>query len=180
MKSLQIITAGYGMAWSPRRITVSTVGLKKNFKRFIDESECHLAVSLHAPFHEQRLKLMPAEKQFAISDIVDTLRQYDFSHQRRLSFEYTMFSGVNDDMASAKELIKLLKGVECRINLIRFHKIPAVDLDGVESERMIAFRDYLTRHGIFTTIRASRGQDIFAACGLLSTAKMMEDTSSDD
>lgn len=180
MKSLQIITAGYGMAWSPRRITVSTVGLKKNFKRFIDESECHVAVSLHAPFHEQRLKLMPAEKQFAISDIVDTLRQYDFSHQRRLSFEYTMFSGINDDMASAKELIKLLRGVECRINLIRFHKIPDVELDGVESERMIAFRDYLTRHGIFTTIRASRGQDIFAACGLLSTAKMMEDTSSDD
>lgn len=180
MKSLQIITSGYGMAWSPRRITVSTVGLKKNFKRFIDESECHVAVSLHAPFHEQRLKLMPAEKQFAISDIVDTLRQYDFSHQRRLSFEYTMFSGVNDDMASAKELIKLLRGVECRINLIRFHKIPDVELDGVESERMIAFRDYLTRHGIFTTIRASRGQDIFAACGLLSTAKMMEDTGSDD
>lgn len=173
MKSIQIITAGYGLAWSPKRITVSTVGIRKRFKDFLDESECHIAISLHSPFHALRLKLMPAEKQFAVSEIIETLRDYDFSHQRRLSFEYTMFKGINDDMSSAKELIRMLRGIECRINLIRFHKIPNVDLEGTGMEQMVAFRNYLTKHGIFTTIRTSRGEDIFAACGLLSTAKIM-------
>ena len=171
MKALDILTADYGYAWSPKRITVSTVGLKKNLKRFIEESECHLAISLHNPFHEQRLALMPAEKQFAIADIVSLLKNYDFSHQRRLSFEYIVFDGVNDSKGHADALLKLLRGLECRVNLIRFHKIPEVGLNGVSDERMVEFRDYLTGHGLFTTVRASRGQDIYAACGLLTTAK---------
>lgn len=172
MKALDILTADYGYAWSPKRITVSTVGLKKNLKRFIEESECHLAISLHNPFHEQRLALMPAEKQFAIADIVSLLKNYDFSHQRRLSFEYIVFDGVNDSKGHADALLKLLRGLECRVNLIRFHKIPEVGLNGVPDERMVEFRDYLTGHGLFTTVRASRGQDIYAACGLLTTAKL--------
>lgn len=172
MKALDILTADYGYAWSPKRITVSTVGFKKNLKRFIEESECHLAISLHNPFHEQRLALMPAEKQFAIADIVSLLKNYDFSHQRRLSFEYIVFDGVNDSKEHADALLKLLRGLECRVNLIRFHKIPEVGLNGVSDERMVEFRDYLTGHGLFTTVRASRGQDIYAACGLLTTAKL--------
>ena len=114
---------------------------------------------------------MPAEKAFSITEIIDILRHYDFSKQRRLSFEYIVFKGVNDSMLYAKELIKLLRGLDCRINLIRFHAIPNVDLEGTDMESMLAFRDYLTQHGIFATIRASRGEDIFAACGMLSTAK---------
>ena len=171
LRATELLTADYGYAWSPKRITVSTVGLRKGLKRFLDESECHLAVSLHNPFPEQRAQLMPAERSYSIRDIVSLLRTYDFTHQRRLSFEYTMFAGVNDTMAHARELLRLLDGLECRMNLIRFHPVPGVDLKGTSDEDMVRFRDYLTRHGLFSTIRASRGQDIFAACGLLSTAK---------
>jgi 23S rRNA (adenine2503-C2)-methyltransferase len=174
LKALEIMTAPYGPAWSPKRITLSSVGLRRGLQRFVESSDCHLAISLHSPFPAQRAELMPAEKAFSIVDVVELLKNYDFSHQRRLSFEYIVFKGVNDSLVYAKELVKLLRGLDCRINLIRFHAIPNVDLDGADMETMTAFRDYLTSHGVFTTIRASRGEDIFAACGMLSTAKQEE------
>ena len=171
LRATEILTASYGYAWSPKRITVSSVGLKDKLKRFLEESQCHVAISLHSPLHEQRQELMPAERGMAIEDIVELLRNYDFSHQRRLSFEYIVFGGLNDSQAHAQAIVRLLHGLECRVNLIRFHQIPHVPLHGASEEKMESFRDYLTQHGIYTTIRASRGQDIFAACGLLSTAK---------
>ncbi len=171
LRALEILTADYGYAWSPKRITVSTVGLRKGLRRFIEESDCHLAISLHTPVPEQRAELMPAERAYSITDMVNLLHDYDFSHQRRLSFEYIMFKGVNDTLQYAEALVRLLRGLDCRVNLIRFHAIPGVDLEGSSMDRMIAFRDYLTQHGIFSTIRASRGEDIFAACGMLSTAE---------
>ena len=174
LKSTQILTADYGWAWSPRRITISTVGLKATMCRLLDESECHIAVSLHSPIHEQRLKLMPAEKQFAIADIVSLLREYDWSHQRRITFEYTMFGGTNDSTLHAKELTKLLRDLPCRVNLIRWHRVPDVPLNEADLATMEHFRDYLNNHGITATIRASRGQDIWAACGLLTTKKQLE------
>ena len=173
LRATGILTASYGYAWSPKRITVSSVGVKGKLQRFLDESECHVAISLHSPFPEQRSELMPAERGMSITDVVDLLRNYDFTHQRRLSFEYIVFDGLNDSTAHAKELVHLLKGLNCRINLIRFHQIPKVPLHSSDEKKMENFRDYLTHHGIFTTIRASRGQDIFAACGLLSTAKQL-------
>lgn len=118
--------------------------------------------------------LMPAEKGMSIKDVVALMHQYDFTHQRRLSFEYIVFGGLNDSMLHAREIVKLVEGLECRVNLIRFHQIPNVDLHGASDEKMASFRDYLTKHGVFTTIRASRGQDIWAACGLLSTKRMQE------
>ena len=130
-----------------------------------------MAISLHSPLAVQRSELMPAEKGYSITEMVELLKNYDFSKQRRLSFEYIVFKGVNDSLPYAKELLKLLRGLDCRINLIRFHAIPNVDLEGTDMESMIAFRDYLTQHGLFATIRASRGEDIFAACGMLSTAQ---------
>ena len=169
LKVLSVLTSDYGYQWSPKRITVSTVGLKKGFERFILESDCHLAISMHTPIPAQRQSLMPAEKAFSIVDMVDILRGYDFSKQRRLSFEYIMFRGVNDSIQHAKKLLDLVKGLDCRVNLIRFHAIPDVDLQGSEMEAITAFRDYLTKNGVFSTIRASRGEDIFAACGMLST-----------
>jgi len=174
LRATEILTADYAYAWSPKRITVSSVGVKNKLKRFLDESECHVAISMHSPIPEQRANLMPAEKGMSITEIVDLLRNYDFSHQRRLSFEYILFGGVNDSPVHAREIVQLLKGIDCRINLIRFHQIPNVPLHGADDKKMETFRDYLTKHGIFTTIRASRGQDIFAACGLLSTAKKKE------
>ena len=167
--AIEILTTDYGWAWSPKRITVSTVGLKKNLKRFVEESECHLAVSMHFPFHETREQYMPAERQYGIEEIVDLLSQYDWSHQRRLSFEYTMFDGVNDSLVYAKEIVRLLKNLDCRVNLIRYHQIPEVPLSYSPLPKMTAFRDYLTKHGVYTTIRTSRGQDIEAACGMLIT-----------
>lgn len=171
LRTTEVLTAAWGYAWSPKRITVSSVGVKNKFKRFLDESECHVAVSMHSPFHEQRVALMPAEKQMPISEVVDLLRQYDFTHQRRCSFEYICFGGLNDSLTYAREIVKLTQGLECRVNLIRFHAIPQVDLPPSDEKKMEVMRDYLTAHGVFATIRASRGQDIFAACGLLSTAK---------
>ena len=171
LRATTALTAPWGYAWSPKRITVSSVGIRSKLRRFIEESECHLAISLHSPLHEQRAMLMPAEKAMPIEEIVEMLRGYDFSHQRRLSFEYIVFGGLNDSKAHAREIVRLLKGLECRVNLIRFHQIPGVDLHGAGEERMTELRDYLTDHGVFTTIRASRGQDIYAACGLLSTAR---------
>ena len=175
LKVLEILTSEYGYGWSPKRITVSSVGLKKGLERFLNESDCHLAISMHTPIPSQRRDLMPAEKAFSITEIIDILHNCDFSKQRRLSFEYIVFKGVNDSLIYAKEIVKLLRGIECRVNLIRFHAIPDVDLEGVDMEAMTTFRDYLTQHGVFATIRASRGEDIFAACGMLSTAKQQKE-----
>ena len=169
MQSIEVLTADYGWEWSPKRITVSTVGLRKNLKQFLDNSQCHLAVSLHAAIPELREKLMPAEKQFSIVDIIKLVKEYDWTHQRRITFEYTMFGGLNDSQLHARELVRLLAGIKCRVNLIRWHRIPSVELNEIDDNRMVSFRDYLNNHGITATIRASRGQDIFAACGMLKS-----------
>ena len=169
LRATEILTAEWGYAWSPKRITVSSVGVPHKLKRFLNESQCHVAISMHSPIHEQRLQLMPAERAQSIADTVALLKQYDFTHQRRCSFEYICFGGLNDQPLHAREIVKLVEGLECRVNLIRFHEIPDVDLPASDEHRMEAMRDYLTSHGVFTTIRASRGQDIFAACGLLSS-----------
>lgn len=177
LKVLEVMTASYGYGWSSKRITLSTVGLRKGLQRFIEESDCHLAVSLHSPFPSQRSEMMPAERAFSVTEMVELLKNYDFSKQRRLSFEYIVFKGVNDSLIYAKELVKLLRGLDCRMNLIRFHAIPDVELEGADMDTMTVFRDYLTSHGLFSTIRSSRGEDIFAACGMLSTAKQEEENS---
>ena len=174
LRVTEIMTADWGWQWSPKRITVSSVGVKGKLKRFLDESPCHVAISMHSPLHEQRLQLMPAEKAMPLEETIALLKQYDFTHQRRCSFEYICFGGLNDSPLYGREIVRLLEGLECRVNLIRFHEIPNVDLPSSDEKRMEALRDYLTAHGITTTIRASRGQDIFAACGLLSTAKQLE------
>ena len=171
LRSLQILTADYGCAWSPKRITVSTVGIPA-MKRFLEESECHLAISMHNPFPEERKEIMPAEKLFSIAEVVALLKQYDWSHQRRVSFEYICWAGRNDSPRYAKELLRLLKGLNCRINLIRFHEgVEDIKSDrhfpGSNEKQMEWLRDYLTEKGLTTTIRRSRGEDILAACGML-------------
>jgi 23S rRNA (adenine2503-C2)-methyltransferase len=168
---LEIMTSGYGLSWSPKRITVSTTGVIPNLQRFLNESAAHLAISLHSPFHEQRMSLMPVEKVYPVSEVINVLRRYDWTKQRRLSFEYIMFNGLNDSLRHAKELLRLLKGLECRVNLIRFHAIPEVELRPSDLVKMDQFRNYLTTNGVTCTVRSSRGEDILAACGMLSTMK---------
>lgn len=169
LKALEILTADYGYGWSPKRITVSTIGHVPGLKRFLEESNCHLAISIHSPFHEERLSLMPVEKAFPMEAVVDLLKEYDFSHQRRLSFEYILFEGLNDDIRHATALVKQLRGLDCRVNLIAYHAIPGVDLSSSNEQNMKAFQEYLNKKGITCTIRKSRGMDIFAACGMLSS-----------
>ncbi|SFE77595.1 23S rRNA (adenine(2503)-C(2))-methyltransferase RlmN [Thermophagus xiamenensis] len=174
LQSLEIFTADWGLGWSPRRITVSTVGVEPAMRRFIEESEAHLAISLHSPFNEERRRLMPVEHVYPVESIINTLREYDFGRQRRVSFEYIMFDGVNDTSKHIKGLTKLLNGLRCRVNLIRFHAIPGSPLNGSLPEKMKWFADELNKKGLITTIRKSRGEDIFAACGLLSTKNMVK------
>ena len=170
---LEILTSDYGFAWSPKRITVSTIGIIPGLKRFLSERREHLAISLHSPFHTERMSWMPIEKAYPTTDVLDLLKQYDFSHQRRVSFEYILFGGLNDDRKHAESLYQLLKEIPCRVNLIKYHSIPNIDLPASNMEAMIKFRDYLTAKGITCTIRSSRGEDILAACGMLS-GKFME------
>ena len=164
----EILTAPWGLGWSPKRVTLSTIGVLPKLRQFLDESHCHLAVSLHNPFGEERLEMMPAQKAWPLEDVVNLIRQYDFTGQRRVSFEYTVFAGWNDTKRHADALLRLLQGLECRVNLIRFHRIPDFPYGPAPLEQMEAFRDRLTRGGVTATIRASRGEDIFAACGLLA------------
>ncbi|MDR1556366.1 MAG: 23S rRNA (adenine(2503)-C(2))-methyltransferase RlmN [Tannerellaceae bacterium] len=170
LKALDILTQAYGYAWSPKRITVSTIGTK-GLKRFLDESTCHLAVSLHSVNPEERFSIMPAEKAFPVYQTIELIRQYDFSHQRRVSFGYIVFKGFNDSPAHAIALAGLLKGIPCRVNLIRYHAIPDTPLESADLRRMEMLRDILNDRGVICTIRTSRGEDIFAACGMLSTSK---------
>lgn len=173
-KVLEIITAPWGMAWSPKRVTVSTIGQMQHLKDYLDQSQCHMAISIHSPFADERLKLMPVQGAYPITDVIDLLRQYDWTHQRELTFEYIVFRGLNDDTRHAQELLRLLKGLPCKVNLIRFHAIPDVELQTSDLAAMERFRDYLCHHGLMTTIRASRGEDIYAACGMLSSKKEEE------
>ncbi len=172
LQSLEILTAPWGFAWSPRRITVSTIGLLPAMKDFMERSQAHLAISLHSPFDEERQQLMPVQRKHPIREILDFVRQYDWTGQRRISFEYILFKGLNDTPAHVKELARLLNGLKCRINLIRFHEIPDSTLKSPSMKELEQFRDRLKAKGILTTIRRSRGQDIDAACGLLSTKKV--------
>lgn len=170
-KALDVVTASWGLAWSPKRVTVSTVGKLPQLKNLLDETDVHVALSVHTPFADEREQIMPAQKAFPLRDVLNVLRGYDFSKQRRLSVEYIMWRGVNDDMDHARALERLLQGLHCRVNLIRFHSIPGVELHPCSEERMIMFRNFLNSKGITATIRASRGEDIMAACGMLASKR---------
>jgi len=168
LKTIEILTAEWGFGWSPKRITLSTIGVLPTLKNYLDDCKCHLAVSLHDPFPSERLSLMPMQKPFPIEETVKLIKQYDFTGQRRVSFEYIMFAGINDTKKHADALIRLLSGLECRINLIRFHKIPDSELSPSPMPVIEAFKKRLNDAGIITTLRASRGEDVLAACGMLA------------
>jgi 23S rRNA (adenine2503-C2)-methyltransferase len=174
LKALEIITADYGLAINPKKITVSTVGLIPGMKRFIEESRCQLAISLHSPFDDERSTLMPIETIYPIRKVIEEIKRYSFEKQRRLSFEYILFSGLNDSAKHVNELARLLNGLRCRINLMKYHHLPGTPLKGTNDKTLKEFRDKLNRKGITATIRASRGEDILAACGLLSTKTLLE------
>ncbi|MBN1987259.1 MAG: 23S rRNA (adenine(2503)-C(2))-methyltransferase RlmN [Prolixibacteraceae bacterium] len=172
LKSIEILTSEWGFAMSPRRITVSTIGIIPGMLAFLEKSEAHLAVSLHTPFNDERRNLMPVQVAYPIEDVVAEIKRWDFGRQRRVSFEYIVFENLNDSPKHVKELARLLAGLKCRINLIRFHPVPGTPLKSPSDKVMQEFKDALNQKGILTTVRASRGQDIYAACGLLSTKEL--------
>lgn len=173
--AIDILTESWGLAWSPKRITVSSIGKIKELRTLLDSTRVHIAISVHSPFSQERLQLMPVERVYPVADVVELLRGYDFAHQRRLSVEYIMFRGLNDDLRHADALVRLLKGTDSRVNLIRFHAIPGVDLKTTAESAMVAFRDRLNAQGVTATIRTSRGEDIMAACGMLAGKDRKED-----
>ena len=174
LKSIEILTAEWGYAMSPRRITVSSIGIIPGLRRFLSESHCNLAISMHTPFDDERQRLMPVQMAYPIKQVIDEIRSFDFEHQRKLSFEYIVFGGLNDTPAHVKEMTRLLNGIKSHVNLIRFHPIPGTPLKQTDETRLQEFKNQLNDKGIFTTIRASRGQDIYAACGLLSTKALQK------
>lgn len=169
MQSLEILTSDWGYAMSPRRITVSTIGIIGAMTKFLEESQCHLAISLHSPFDEERKALMPVQNNQPIQHVLETIKKFDLGRQRRISFEYIMFKGINDTPRHVNQLARILNGIRCRINLIRFHPIPDSPYQTSGDKTIEAFMVALNKKGIRTTLRASRGQDIEAVCGLLST-----------
>lgn len=174
LESLEILTSEWGYGWSPKRITVSTIGVIPAMLQFLEKSQAHLAVSLHSPYDEERKKLMPIQNVYPITQVVEEIKKWNLGRQRRVSFEYIMFKGVNDTPRHAREMIKLLHGIRCRINLIRFHAIPDTALDGTSYNDIVEFQNMLKARGMTVTIRASRGEDIFAACGMLSTKELVK------
>jgi len=173
LNSIEIMTSPWGYEWSPKRITVSTIGIIPAMNTFLERSQAHLAVSLHSPFDDERREIMPIQNVYPITQVVSEIRRWQLGRQRRVSFEYIMFKGVNDTPRHANELVRLLHGIKCRVNLIRFHAIPDTPLEGTSSENMVTFQNHLKAKGLTVTIRASRGEDIFAACGLLSTKELL-------
>lgn len=165
---IDILTSSWGLAWSPKRITVSTVGKMPELKDLLENTQVHVALSVHTADSRERAAMMPAQKAFPLQNVMQLLAGYDFSHQRRLSLEYIMWKGVNDDIAHANQLIRLIGNLDCRVNLIRYHVIEGIDLRPCTEERMEMFRNVLNQHGITATIRTSRGEDIMAACGMLA------------
>jgi 23S rRNA (adenine2503-C2)-methyltransferase len=174
MKALEILTSPWGMEISPKRITVSTIGIIPAMSRFIDESDCHLAISLHTPFEDERKNLMPIENVYPLDEIFSLLKSYEFPRQRRISFEYIMFKGLNDTRRHVNEMVRLMHGLKARVNLIRFHPVPGTPLEASDDKAIHEFQDAMNDKGVITTIRASRGLDIAAACGLLSTKELLK------
>jgi 23S rRNA (adenine2503-C2)-methyltransferase len=126
-------------------------------------------VSLNHPDPTERRKLMPVENKYPVKQVIDLLKSYDLNKQRRISFEYIMLAGVNDSLQQANDTVRLLSGLRCRVNLIRFHAIPGSSMKSSGEQVIQQFADALNRKGIIATIRQSRGMDIDAACGMLST-----------
>ncbi len=180
LASLEILTSDWGYGYSPSRITVSTVGLLPAMLRFLEASRCHLAVSLHSPFEEERRRLMPVQNVYPLAEVLRALRGQLPDGRRRVSFEYILFDQLNDTAAHARELARILRGLPCRINLIPFHPIPGSPLRPSPPERIQAFQDLLKGSGFITTLRKSRGLDIAAACGLLSTRQLLAREDNED
>jgi len=168
--ALEVISDGEGISLSKRRITLSTSGVVPMIEKAGEEIGCMLAISLHAVNDETRNKLVPLNKKYPIKELLDACRNYPgVSNARRITFEYVMLKGVNDGMEDAKELVRLLKGIPAKINLIPFNPWPGSPYECSDWEQIEKFADFVNRAGYASPVRTPRGRDIMAACGQLKS-----------
>ena len=171
VKSLRLLTDPQAFAFAPRRITVSTVGLVSGIERLAKENlRVNLAVSLHATSNEIRDRIMPVNRGFAIEELLAACRRFPLPFRQRMTFEYVLLEGINDSAEDARRLVKLMKGIRGKINLIPFNDWEGSSFARPPLARILDFQTVLLEHGIRATVRWSKGEDIGAACGQLREA----------
>jgi 23S rRNA (adenine2503-C2)-methyltransferase len=171
VKSVEILTAEWGVGFSPRRITVSTVGLVPQMKRLLEDTRVHLAVSLSATTDDVRGRLMPINRKYPLATLTQACRELPLPRRKRITFEYVMLEDVNDSLEDARRLGRWLRGIPSKVNLIPFNPFPGISFRSTSRPAIEAFREALLRQGVHATVRESRGQDIKAACGQLAAAE---------
>jgi len=167
-RAIEIITADWGQGISKRRVTVSTVGLAPLIPCVVADTGVNLAISLHATTDEQRARLIPVASRYGLEELLEACRRVPIARRARITFEYVLLAGENDDPADARRLVSLLHGIPAKVNLLHFNPFPGGPFTPSPPERVDAFRRALLRHGVSTTVRESRGADIQAACGQLA------------
>jgi len=180
LKSLEILTSDWGMGFGTQRVTVSSIGIMPAMEEFFARSKVRFAWSLHNPFEDERQNLLPVQTVHGLSEILQFLKTIQLTDTRRMSIEYIAFAGVNDTPRHVKELVRILHGLKIRVNLIRFHPIPGTPLRGSDEKTLQFMKEALAAKGVPATVRKSRGQDIYAACGLLSTKALLKPTAVED
>ncbi len=166
--AIDILTAPWGLGISPRRITVSTVGLVPQMQTLLERTAVNLAVSLSATTEESRRALMPVTRKYSLRALLDACRALPLPRRRRITFEYVLLAGENDGDEDARRLVRLLHGIRAKVNLICFNPFPGAPYEGTPEARRVRFQQLLLDHGVHATIRESRGPDIAAACGQLA------------
>ncbi|MGB9712578.1 23S rRNA (adenine(2503)-C(2))-methyltransferase RlmN [Dissulfurimicrobium hydrothermale] len=172
-RTVQILTDELGLNYSGRRITVSTSGLAPEMLRLGQDLDVGLAISLHAPDDEIRQEIMPINRRYPISALINACKSYPIKPRRRITFEYLLLQGINDRMEQARGLARLLRGIPAKINLIPFNESPGLSFKAPSEEDVLAFQKVLTDAGYTAIIRKSKGQDIAAACGQLNTMPLL-------
>lgn len=167
VRALDIFYLDDGLGYGTRRVTLSTCGLVPEIYALSKQIRVQLAVSLNATTDEIRDRLMPINKRYPLSELIPACRDYAHETKQRVTFEYILIGGVNDSLLDAKRLVKLLHGVRCKVNLIAYNEHDASDFKSPEDRAVKAFQNYLLQRDVVATLRASKGQDISAACGQL-------------
>lgn len=168
LKAIRIITSDYGFGFSNRKITVSTCGIVPKINQLGKDICVNLAISLNAPDNKTRSYLMSVNKKYPIEILLDACRNYPMPGRRMLTFEYILIAGINDSPGDAEKLVRLLRGIRCKLNLIAFNEFPGSAFKTPSQDTMRAFQQVLLNHHYTSIVRASKGSDILAACGQLS------------
>ena len=172
VQAVRILTADWGLNISPRRITVSTSGLARRLEAFgCEDLKVNLAVSLNATTDAVRSRIMPINKAYPIDRLLQACREFPLAVRQRITFEYVLLRDVNDSLADAKRLVKLLHGLRCKVNLLPFNEIPGAPYRRPTDDAVQGFWTWLVEHGVSASVRQSRGRDISAACGQLRHAE---------